>query len=598
MKKTDNQQVEIIIEGKSRYGALFQGKRAWNPTFMPIFVRKNKIHMKRFAAFLGLILIVGTATADTVDSLYRKVLEGRHADHRSATQLFVALDAEGVTDSLLVVGKHEGSDEVRQKACYNMGLFYNSTYRHRQAAEAFMQAAHYAYNIKDERARAEALSAAAVQHHLLGDFEQAIARCTEALSIDSALHDAEALSCDLNILSGSSLSAGHTDDALRYIQKAIEWEKSRKHPSKLSIRYGSAAEILNKSGDTDKALHYATMAYELDKKDGNAIGVARRMSQMADIYAHRKEYEAAERYYRRAIDTLEAHGELHSLGIDYRLLGNVLQLEGRHAQALTSYAQAEQLARQMGNRYYLSLVARSMAESHRAMGHDAQAADYLSLALALGDSLHNEKLEQMAADYRMQFELQEASREAQRKTDVLRMQQVTIGLLALLLLVVGAVWWQARREKKARQTANPAPAVLPDSHHEPQALETMEEKTAETTEKSAHSADDRRFLASVSDFVHANMKSRKITIDLLAEQLCMSRNQFARRLTAISGDTPNTYITRIKMEKAVRLLRDTTMPVKEVAYECGFDEPNYFIQVFRKMYDVTPQQYRNTPHKA
>jgi AraC-like DNA-binding protein len=49
------------------------------------------------------------------------------------------------------------------------------------------------------------------------------------------------------------------------------------------------------------------------------------------------------------------------------------------------------------------------------------------------------------------------------------------------------------------------------------------------------------------------------------------------------------------MEKAVRLLRDTTMPVKEVAYECGFDESNYFIHVFRQMYGTTPQQFRQTP---
>ncbi|MBR1789597.1 MAG: helix-turn-helix domain-containing protein [Bacteroidaceae bacterium] len=545
--------------------------------------------MKRLGAFLIISLAIAEiALADITDSLYRKAMSGRNVDYRVANQLFVALDAEGVTDSLITVDRHDKSDVVRQKICYHMGLLYNNTYRHRQAAEAFTQAAHYAQQIDNERARAEALSAAAVQHHLLGDFERAISQCTEALTIDSALHDAEALSCDLNILSGSSLSAGHTDDAVRYILKAIEWEKSRPHPTKLSIRYGSAAEILNKNGDTDKALHYASMAYELDKKAGNAIGVARRMSQMADIYVNRKEYPAAERYYRRAIDTLEAHGELHSLGIDYRLLGNVLQLEGQHAKAIECYEKAERLARQMGNRFFLSLVARSMAESHNALGHHDKAATYLQLALSLSDSLHSEKTKQMAADFRTQFELQEAQKNSEQQEGRVLVQRWIIVALLVLLLILLIVYNRRRR----RQSATPTSPIEEAAQNQ----EGGHGIPAEPTEgESAMSAADRQFLVAVSDFVHANMKSRKITIDLLADEMCMSRNQFTRRLSAVSGETPNNYITRIKMEKAVRLLLDTTMPVKEVAYECGFDESNYFIHVFRQMYGTTPQQFRQTP---
>ena len=546
--------------------------------------------MKRLGAFLIISLAIAEiALANITDSLYRKAMSGRNVDYRVANQLFVALDAEGVTDSLITVDRHDKSDVVRQKICYHMGLLYNNTYRHRQAAEAFTQAAHYAARLSDERARAEALSAAAVQHHLLGDFERAISQCTEALTIDSALHDAEALSCDLNILSGSSLSAGHTDDAVRYILKAIEWEKSRPHPTKLSIRYGSAAEILNKNGDTDKALHYASMAYELDKKAGNAIGVARRMSQMADIYVNRKEYNAAERYYRRAIDTLQVHGELHSLSIDYRLLGNVLQLEGQHAKAIECYEKAEKLARQMGNRYFLSLVARSMAESQQALGHNDKAAAYLQLALSLSDSLHSEKTEQMAADFRTQFELQEAQNNVEHQEGMLLVQRWIIAAL-IVLFIVGLVI-QRRIHRKKKVVATPT--------HEGEALAAQTQEDGQGGESSdgepALPAADRQFLVAVSDFVHANMKSRKITIELLADEMCMSRNQFTRRLTAISGETPSNYITRIKMEKAVRLLRDTTMPVKEVAYECGFDESNYFIHVFRQMYGTTPQQFRQTP---
>lgn len=517
--------------------------------------------------------------SDTADSLYRQAREEHFSKHQTVNQLFVLLDAEGVTDSLLQMNRRDNADEVGYNVSYYMGVLYNDTYRYGQAADAFNRAVHHARERGDERKQAEALSALAVQYHKMGDFEHSIHSCIEALRIDSLLHDAEALSCDLNILSGSCLSAGHIDDAVRYILKAIEWEKSRPEPSKLAIRYGSAAEILNKSGDTDKALHFSMLAYELDRQKGNSIGLARRMSQMADIYQNRKEYDVAERYYRRAIDTLETHQELHSLGIDYRLLADVLQKQGRHGEAISFYQKAHQLAQQTGNRFFRSLVMRGMAESYRATGNDAKAAECLQMALTLSDSLHSERQEQMAAEFRTQFDLKEAELQSQHWQNAVRKQQVLLAVLAIALLaaLIGVLFWRRKRRKE-------------------KTVDTMEDYQPKKEKKKGRmQSEDRQFLTRVSDFVHTNMKSRKITIDLVAEHMCMSRNQFVRRLSAASGETPNNYLIRIRMEKAVRLLQDTTMPIKEVAYECGFDESNYFIHVFRQMYGVTPLQFRQTP---
>jgi AraC-like DNA-binding protein len=107
--------------------------------------------------------------------------------------------------------------------------------------------------------------------------------------------------------------------------------------------------------------------------------------------------------------------------------------------------------------------------------------------------------------------------------------------------------------------------------------------------------DDRQFLLKVVDFVNVNMKARKITVDLLAQEMCMSRSQLARRLTALTGESPNIFITNVRMERARRLLKSTNMSVNEIAYECGYDEASYFIRVFRQELGMTPQQYRNMP---
>ena len=546
---------------------------------------KKKL-LKHFFVVFALLFYTICVRANTIDSLYHLVMSTDKIDPKTVNRLFVALDADGITDSLITIRRTDRANAVRQSVCYSVGLYYNSLYQHLQAAEAFRSSAHYAQQNDDRRAEAEALSAASVQYHHLGNFEQAMLLCGQALHIDSIYNDAEALSCDFNILAGTSLSAGYSDDAVRYILKAIEAEKKRPEPTKLAIRYGTAAEIFNKKGKTDEALHYAMMAYELNRKEGNSIGVARRLSQMADIYVTRKDLTTAERYYRRAIDTLELYKEQHSLGIDYRLLGNILQLQNRHAEALSCYKNAEFIARKTGNRFFLSLVKRAMARSQISIGQQREAAQNLQLALELSDSLHSEKIEQMATNFRSQLEWQELQEITEKQRHLIGLQRIIIGFLGLLLLGALLTFLFSRRHKNNRTN-------IASTHQN--SIVLAEEIVKETSEKPLISAADKQFLIKVSDFVHTNMKSRKITIELLAEEMCMSRNQFSRRLTAVSGETPNNYITRIKMEKAVRLLRDTNMSVKEVAYECGFDESNYFIHVFRQVYGSTPQQYRQTP---
>ena len=524
--------------------------------------------------------------AETVDSLYRLVITDSKLNPTIVNQLFVALDADGVTDSLIVFNHSDNANVVRKSVCYHVGLYYHKSYRYLQAAEAFTRAANYARQCHDSRAEAEAFSAASVQYHHLGDFEQAMRLCGQALHIDSILNDVEALSCDFNILSATALSAGRSDDAVRYVLTAIEWEKQRENPSKLSIRYGSAAEILNKNGHSEQALNYASMAYELDRKEGNTIGLARRLSQMADIYVSRNEFKTAERLYRRAIDTFELHQEKHSLGIDYRLLGNLLQKQNRHEEALRNFAKAESIARETGNRFFLALTVQSMAESQMALKRYSEASNNLKIAMMLNDSLHHEKLEQIASNYRSHFDLNEAEGKMVKLEKQLHLQRILSLFLALLLIVGFITFIHHHRKRKTTQ------AHEPETENDEKAIA---QRVVDTEDRREMSADDRQFLIRVSDFVHANMKSRKITNDLIAQELCMSRNAFARRLAAVSGETPNSYITRIKMEKAVRLLRDTNLSVKEIAYECGFDESNYFIHVFRQTYGSTPQQFRQTP---
>ena len=57
------------------------------------------------------------------------------------------------------------------------------------------------------------------------------------------------------------------------------------------------------------------------------------------------------------------------------------------------------------------------------------------------------------------------------------------------------------------------------------------------------------------------------------------------------------YINRMRMARAARLLAESALAVKEVAWACGYANPSYFIHSFRAQYGQTPKGYRQRNDK-
>ena len=72
----------------------------------------------------------------------------------------------------------------------------------------------------------------------------------------------------------------------------------------------------------------------------------------------------------------------------------------------------------------------------------------------------------------------------------------------------------------------------------------------------------------------------------------MSKDHYIRLFKRETGETPNAYITKRKLEKAELSLVTTAMPVKSIADILGYDDYSYFNRLFKKYAGVTPQKYR------
>ena len=82
------------------------------------------------------------------------------------------------------------------------------------------------------------------------------------------------------------------------------------------------------------------------------------------------------------------------------------------------------------------------------------------------------------------------------------------------------------------------------------------------------------------------------TIQELAQAVGLSRAAFAKRFKALVGETVFHYLTSLRMERAKELLRDTTLPVYEVAERVGYESDLAFTKAFKKQAGQTPRQFR------
>ena len=106
------------------------------------------------------------------------------------------------------------------------------------------------------------------------------------------------------------------------------------------------------------------------------------------------------------------------------------------------------------------------------------------------------------------------------------------------------------------------------------------------------------FLRVVTDIIYREMKNPDFTPTMLSEELALSVSQLNKKLNAISGYPSSTYILRVKLSNAKKLLSNEDKTIGEVAAECGIYDVNYFSRVFKRHTGFTPTQYRRLPQTS
>ena len=100
-----------------------------------------------------------------------------------------------------------------------------------------------------------------------------------------------------------------------------------------------------------------------------------------------------------------------------------------------------------------------------------------------------------------------------------------------------------------------------------------------------------RKMIKVIDFLQEQY-TEELDIDSLADLCNLSKSQFHRSFKKLFRMPPLQFVLKLRIQNSIKLLRNTNLNISEIAYECGFNDQNYFARSFSKACGMSPSKFR------
>lgn len=100
------------------------------------------------------------------------------------------------------------------------------------------------------------------------------------------------------------------------------------------------------------------------------------------------------------------------------------------------------------------------------------------------------------------------------------------------------------------------------------------------------------FFVKVLGVIEANLADPAFDVPRLSRAVLLSPSQLQRKLSALTDQSALQIIRTLRLRHAQRLLRETDLPVSEVAWASGFADPSYFTRIFTRDQGMAPSDWR------
>lgn len=123
-------------------------------------------------------------------------------------------------------------------------------------------------------------------------------------------------------------------------------------------------------------------------------------------------------------------------------------------------------------------------------------------------------------------------------------------------------------------------------------LHVMMDQTAEV--KKEVLSGDERLMKEIFQIIEDRLSDSAFNVSSLCEELGISQKQLLRTLKKQTGETPVSFIRKIRLKKAALLIQQHKFTISEIMFMVGFSHPSYFTKCFVEEYKMTPKEYEES----
>jgi signal transduction histidine kinase/DNA-binding response OmpR family regulator len=103
---------------------------------------------------------------------------------------------------------------------------------------------------------------------------------------------------------------------------------------------------------------------------------------------------------------------------------------------------------------------------------------------------------------------------------------------------------------------------------------------------------DEKFIEKLDTILNSELANSNFTADNFATAMNLSRMQLHRKLKSLLGVSATEFIRNERLKSAAKLLKESNISIAEAAYASGFNEVTYFSRSFKKLYGLSPSDFR------
>ena len=122
----------------------------------------------------------------------------------------------------------------------------------------------------------------------------------------------------------------------------------------------------------------------------------------------------------------------------------------------------------------------------------------------------------------------------------------------------------------------------------------LQEERLETIEAIDY---DDKFMERLMNVINSHISDTDFSVDMLCDEVGISRASLHRKLKEKTNQSTSIFIRNIRLKQAEKLLLETNLRISEIASKVGFKQASYFINSFRELYGMSPNEWKEQKSK-